>query len=421
MSMNEKLAYLAETKEQIKTALINKGASISTSTPFRKYVDKINGIEVVNNQTKEITANGMYTPDEGYTGFSEVIVNVSNSDDDVKTIKLFDTLDAMQASTGNVLDDLAIVYNNTEEAITRTSQINILSFPELVELETAITAAASAYLIGAENTSLRLAQLNLSKTSFIIRDYDTYEIIARYSSSDGITYTRTTTKTSFEFSTPAKFSGTWNDAYGYFLQNVAYSFDGLFKYQRYVDERFIEARVLGNTSSDPSMQSESIYIGDFIDTVPEIFSTLPPELVGETIKDEKNLFVERVDEQHYIAYTELHLASTGLEMMASGCLGDTGTEWYVALNAGARSSTTILVDTVEAVKADNTSRLFIRWEINTATSEVTVSIIPASEFVIRTHLSYDKYVLPTPLDITHKYFAVVYDGVECTPRNNKVQ
>ena len=349
--------------------------------------------------------------------FSELITGVSAIETGTQGAKLFTSIEEMNASTEDKEGDLAVVYNVTEEAITATTKIDALSFPDVVQLETAVTSSASAYLVGAEDTSLRLIQLNLSKTSFIVRDYDTYEVIARYSSSDAITYTRTTTAASFELSTSAKFSGTWKDAYGYFLQSVAYDFGGLFKYQKYVNDRYIEAKILGDTSLDPSMQSESIYIGDFIDIVPKIFSTLPPELVGESIVAEKNLFVERIDEQHYIAYTELHSTSTDLEMLASGCLGDIGTEWYLALDAGARNSTTVavLVDTVEAVKADTAARLFIRWEVNTATNEVTVAIIPASDFIIRTHIKYDKYVLPVPLDITHKYFAVVYNDVECTP------
>lgn len=353
--------------------------------------------------------------------FSELITGVSAIEAGTQGAKLFTSIEEMNASTEDKEGDLAIVYNAPEEAITATTKIDILSFPEVVELETATTSSASAYLVSVKDANMRVCQLNLSKTSFIVRDYETYNIIARYSSSDSITYTRTTTATSFALSTTARFSGTWKDAYGHFLQSVNYSFDGLFKYQKYVNERYIKAKILGDTSLDPSMQSENIYIGDFIDIVPKIFSTLPPELIGESIVAEKNLFVERIDEQHYIAYTELHSTSTDLEMLASGCLGDTGTEWYLALDAGTRNSSTVavLVDTVEAVKADTAARLFIRWVVNTATNEVTVAIIPASDFIIRTHIKYDKYVLPTPLDITHKYFAIIYNDVECTPRNNK--
>lgn len=333
MSMNEKLAYLAETKEQIKAALINKGASISTSTPFRRYVDKINDIEIVNNQTKEITVNGMYTPDEGYTGFGEVIVNVSNSGD-VETIKLFDTADAMQASTGNVIGDLAVVYSDATEAITQTTQINTLSFPEVVNLDTAITSPISAYLVDAEDRYNRLCQLNLSKTTFIVRDYRTYANIARYSSSDGITYTRTTTATSFELSTSAKFYGTWNDAYVYFLQNIIYNFEGIFKYDIGDSNRHILAKILGDPTTTEQTTAENTDIGNFVDIIPTLNSLTITELEGQTVHSEKNWFVDKIDEHRYTAYTELHWNSTNsyFEYLATGCIGFTDGDWYLALN-----------------------------------------------------------------------------------------
>ena len=73
--------------------------------PAENFDTEIKSIETgtkINNQDKDITKNGTYTADEGYTGLGTVIVNVP--------IKLFKTKEEMNNSTGNAEGDLAIVY-----------------------------------------------------------------------------------------------------------------------------------------------------------------------------------------------------------------------------------------------------------------------------------------------------------------------
>ena len=54
--LNTQLEYLAETKEQIKTAITNKGQDITSSVPFREYVDKINNISTLQADTADANA-----------------------------------------------------------------------------------------------------------------------------------------------------------------------------------------------------------------------------------------------------------------------------------------------------------------------------------------------------------------------------
>ena len=54
--INNQLLYLEETKTQIKTAISNKGQSISDSDTFRSYVDKINNISTLNTDTADANA-----------------------------------------------------------------------------------------------------------------------------------------------------------------------------------------------------------------------------------------------------------------------------------------------------------------------------------------------------------------------------
>ena len=80
--LKDNLDYLEETKKQIKQAIINKGVEVSNNDTFRSYVDKINSIEVKGEtQTKTITITEnnttvTVTPDSGYDGISEIVINV---------------------------------------------------------------------------------------------------------------------------------------------------------------------------------------------------------------------------------------------------------------------------------------------------------------------------------------------------------
>lgn len=79
-SISEKLEYLNETKEEIKTAIKNKGVTVADTDTFRSYADKIDDIVVSKTQSKSqtITTNTTttITPDtaSGYNGLSNVTV-----------------------------------------------------------------------------------------------------------------------------------------------------------------------------------------------------------------------------------------------------------------------------------------------------------------------------------------------------------
>ena len=75
-TLNDKLDYLKETKEQIRQAINLKGQEVSTSDTFRSYATKISAIDTVNNQNKTVTTNGVYSADAGYTGLGNVTVSL---------------------------------------------------------------------------------------------------------------------------------------------------------------------------------------------------------------------------------------------------------------------------------------------------------------------------------------------------------
>lgn len=232
MSMNEKLAYLAETKEQIKEALINKGATINSDTTFRSYVDKINAIETINNQTKEVTENGTYTPDEGYTGLGSVIVNVQGSGSASTGVKQFATVEEMNASTDAKEGDLAVVYASALGNMSVDMEVQVVKFPMTVKLPSAFSGSVYTMLRSTDGSFD--AQVQLSATRFRFSGYnESGSINVSYTSTDGINYTRTDDGAeTIDFGTPIKciYAEEWNDNIGYFMLASSTEFNGLFEY-----------------------------------------------------------------------------------------------------------------------------------------------------------------------------------------------
>ncbi len=83
MATSDKLQAILNSKENIRQAINNKGVTVDEEVVFADYGEKIDQITTggggtpINNQNKNITANGVYTADAGYTGLGTVNVNVS--------------------------------------------------------------------------------------------------------------------------------------------------------------------------------------------------------------------------------------------------------------------------------------------------------------------------------------------------------
>lgn len=102
-------------------------------------------------------------------------------------VKLFETQEAMQADPDAKEGDLAVVYRSEIQNIKDGDTITSMIFPRTVIFEEAITSSYNARLMG---NSID-CDIGLSSTQFYF--YDMFGTIPEitYSSSDGITYTRT--------------------------------------------------------------------------------------------------------------------------------------------------------------------------------------------------------------------------------------
>lgn len=154
-------------------------------------------------------------------------------------VKLFETEEEMQADENAQEGDLAVVYRSEIQNMTANIQTQYITFPETVTLPEAVTSDYYCMLRATDPSKMFDGNILLSKTSFRFDGYPESGMIrVRYSSSDGITYTRTRFEgDSGDLSNPVDLgtivgvysSEEWNDTMGYFMQIGGNVFEGLFE------------------------------------------------------------------------------------------------------------------------------------------------------------------------------------------------
>lgn len=158
-------------------------------------------------------------------------------------VKLFNTVEEMQADSTAKEGDLAVVYRNEVQNMSADTQTQYITFPETVTLPEAFTDSFRGMLRPVDTSSMFDGQIQLRKTRFTFDGYsESGRIMVQYNSSDGITYTRTRFNgNSGELTNPVdlgtivKYESmeSWNDALGHFMQVDGSTFDGLYKYQEH--------------------------------------------------------------------------------------------------------------------------------------------------------------------------------------------
>lgn len=156
-SIEDKLLYLQQTKSLIKDAIENKGQIISDTDTFRSYVDKINDID---------TGNG--------------------------EVKLFKSLDELTSSTNNKEGDLAVVYRDKYVDLVVGNTYTKLYIPNTITFDSAITSTNNIVLdtgntLDSPSVIITTTAINFYRPGLPPQIVNTVQ----YSSTDGITYTRT--------------------------------------------------------------------------------------------------------------------------------------------------------------------------------------------------------------------------------------
>lgn len=156
-------------------------------------------------------------------------------------VKLFETEEEMQQDPNANEGDLAVVYREEIQNMTADSQTQFLTFPEIVTLPSAITESYYCMLRSIDSSSSYFdGNVMLNQNSFRFNGFgDSGMIQVRYTSSDGINYTRTTfSGDAGDLTNPVdlgveihcEMQEEWNDNFGYFMQIGGNTFEGLFEY-----------------------------------------------------------------------------------------------------------------------------------------------------------------------------------------------
>lgn len=168
----------------------------------------------------------------------------------VEGIKQFATEEEMQADSTAKEGDLAVVYSSVISNITADSQFQTAKVPSTVVLPEAFTDGISVRFQAVDSSQMFDCFGQLDSSNFMMDCYtESGSIRIQYESSDGITYTRTDGgEETVDFGLVIQFSGTWNDAIGYFIQSSSNYFGGIFNYC--INEYRLAPTQLTATSND---------------------------------------------------------------------------------------------------------------------------------------------------------------------------
>ena len=194
-------------------------------------------------------------------------------------VKLFETVEEMQADENAQEGNLAIVYGETIQNMTVDTQPQYITFPETVVLPEAFSSTKSVTCgfvsVDGSYEMFSTGSITIQKTYCIFDSWsETKEIFVKYTSTDGITYTRVEfTSNDEELTNPVdlgttirvEFSDRWDDDIGYFLQTGRMNFDGLYKYTLYNDQNRY-------TVSNRDEETLDIDIIDISEKLKEIFN-----------------------------------------------------------------------------------------------------------------------------------------------------
>lgn len=195
-------------------------------------------------------------------------------------IKQFHNLEEMKEDPNMQKHDLASIYRKDVFSLEEDITFNFCTFPNTVILDEAITNEIQGYLIPIEEDIYIEDYYSLTPTSFIFEAY-TYNghISVSYTSSDGITYTRTDYGDENEpydfghFVKPYVYSGsTFNPIIGNFIKVVRYYYDGLFECLPEEQEDYISITTFDELPELPefSLSSETLKVENKFTHVYEI-------------------------------------------------------------------------------------------------------------------------------------------------------
>lgn len=148
-------------------------------------------------------------------------------------VKLFETKEAMQADTTAKEGNLAVVYRSDIKSVSNGDTITSITFPKTVVFTEAITSNYEGRLMNNSEPMIYL-DIQLDASRFMLYDMNRTIQEIEYSSTDGITYTRTDSNEDTYEIGEATVEGL-DEHICKFMQVGGNVFEGLFQYTNTVD------------------------------------------------------------------------------------------------------------------------------------------------------------------------------------------
>ena len=244
----------------------------------------------------------------------DVIGTYEGSGQTTTGVKLFETVEEMQADSTAQEGDLAVVYREEIQNMTADTETQYITFPETVTLPEAFTDSVYGGLRAVDTSSMFDGQVRLSKTSFIFDGNSKSGMIrVQYSSSDGITYTRTRFSgdsgdltNPVDLGTIVKYESmeSWNDALGYFMRIGGMTFKGLYNYGEIIHNDYIQLSPISSVSFDYENKEVSNinYTGEVIgepisiEKVKSIYNSISEDIGDLDLSPQYEIFLNKSQE-----------------------------------------------------------------------------------------------------------------------------
>lgn len=217
---------------------------ITSNGEFVSQNDGVDGYNIVRVNvepllgTKTVTTNGTYNAgDDMVQGYSSFTVNVPTGGGSTIKSNIYrvTSIAERDAITDMVEGDICVVYEANINNATADSRFQTAIFPEVVVLDTAVTDSINISYRSVDESVMFDCWGMIDSSMFDMGCYsESGEINIRYTSTDGITYTRTDTMGNpVDFGTEIyyRMPENWNDSIGYFIQTGSIDFDGIFQYK----------------------------------------------------------------------------------------------------------------------------------------------------------------------------------------------
>lgn len=230
-TIEKKLEYLDQTKQLIGQALVTKGQTLDSETPFRDYVQKVLDIQT-GYDTRDATAvaSEVLKGKTFYNSQGKVEGTLVPKTGDIKK---FETIEEMHNDVNVQEGDLAVVYRSEIQNAAVDSQFQVATFPKTVVLDTAVTSSIRLYYYPVDSSVMFDCYGTLSASRFYMNCYtEEGSIDIMYTSTDGITYTRTDNlDETIDFGTLIYYRSAsfWDDRIGEFIKCGGMFFEGLYE------------------------------------------------------------------------------------------------------------------------------------------------------------------------------------------------